>query len=139
MKLLELFKDTEAKWVITHQSGTDLEAEFTIGEVKYEFTADERLKKGESVWYIEFRTGAREWDKRYGLTGTGNAAKVLSVVVDIMKFFLKEYPNVRKLSFDAEEQSRQDLYARMVHRLLPNWELEKDGIFFTLTAPVNTK
>lgn len=135
MILQELFKEPSADWHITHQTGTDFEAEFKVGDVQYEFSADMRLNKGRHVWDIEFYAPTPEWDKRYGITKTGNAAAVLSTVVDITKFFLDKYPKAQELSFEAEEKSRQDLYMRMIQRLLPDWELTKADKKITILGP----
>jgi 8-oxo-dGTP pyrophosphatase MutT (NUDIX family) len=74
--------------------------------------------------------------QKFGLTGTGNSAEVMSTVVDIMRAFLEKYQDkIQVLTFSAKEDSRQGLYARMVKRLLPNWTMTQKDEFFTLVAP----
>jgi hypothetical protein len=70
------------------------------------------------------------------LTGTGNSAQVLGTVVEIMKSFLtSKKASIRRMTFAAKEDSRQGLYARMIKRLLPNWNLDQSGEAFVLTRP----
>jgi hypothetical protein len=89
-------------------------------------------------WEAEFKQHGSKLSRtqKFGLTGTGNSAEVMSTVVDIMRSFLDKYKDkIQVLTFSAKEDSRQGLYARMVNRLLPNWTMtQKDG-FFTLVAP----
>jgi hypothetical protein len=60
----------------------------------------------------------------------------MSIVVDIMRSFIKEYKDdISVLRFTAKEGSRQGLYGKMINRLLPNWSLEQDGETFVLRAP----
>lgn len=96
-------------------------------------------------WEIQFRLIRKpdvdpdELDL-FGTTGTGNSAEVMSTAVDITRAFLKEYglDNVEEITFNAKEDSRIGLYAKMIKRLLPNWDLYSkkdpyDGMVFTLT------
>jgi hypothetical protein len=60
----------------------------------------------------------------------------MSTVVDIMRAFLEKYKDkINVLTFSAKEDSRQDLYARMVRRLLPTWTMKQSGEHFVLAAP----
>jgi hypothetical protein len=93
------------------------------------------------VWEVEFKVmeGGNPRN-RFGITGTGNAAIVMSTVTDIMREFLTMYKgDIQKLTFSADERSRQNLYVKMISRLLPNWSLTRDHRQFMLTAPEDTK
>ena len=73
---------------------------------------------------------------RFGITGTGSAAIVMSTVTDILRDFLTMYKGtIKSLSFSADERSRQTLYAKMTKRLLPDWQLTKNHKQFILTSP----
>jgi len=53
-----------------------------------------------------------------------------------MKAFLADKGDrVRRLTFAANEENRQGLYARMVKRLLPGWDLTNYGESFVVTKP----
>lgn len=64
------------------------------------------------------------------ITGTGNAFKVFSTVLNIMKKELKEHPNISKIVFASEEKekSRVKLYNHFVDNIekyLLDWKLKK--------------
>jgi hypothetical protein len=89
-------------------------------------------------WEAEFKQHGSKLSRtqKFGLTGTGNSAEVMSTVVDIMRSFLDKYRDkIQVLGFSAKEDSRQGLYARMVKRLLPDWTMTRKGEFFILVAP----
>jgi hypothetical protein len=105
-----------------------------VGEVPYMFHA----YGADGEWEVEFKQHGSKLSKmqKFGLTGTGNSAEVMSTVVDIMRAFLEKYKDkIQVLTFSAKEDSRQGLYARMVKRLLPNWTMTQKDEFFTLVAP----
>lgn len=136
MRLQELFKQTDTPWRWTFRGSEEADATFTVGDVQYTFYAYTDIKN-KGVWEVEFRAvEGVDPDKRYGLTGTGNSAQVMSTVVTILAAFLTEYKGkISVLIFTAKEHSRRDLYAKMVQRLLPQWEFSLDRDKFTLTAP----
>jgi hypothetical protein len=78
-----------------------------------------------TVWTIAFQQRDQEgWDKTFGMTGTGNSNTVIAAAVDITREFLKQYGDkVLEIRFSSEGDSRTSLYARMVKRLLPDWNL----------------
>lgn len=136
MKITELFEPSK-DWQWTYTSATEAEAEFRVGSIPYQFTAFTN-PDNIGVWEVEFKNNQRGPEKKtkFGLTGTGNAAEVMAVVVDIMREFLQRYQgSITSLSFSADEDSRQSLYARMVKRLLPSWNLTQQNKSFTITAP----
>lgn len=134
MKIYELFNDEKVSWKWDYNSATEAEATFVIGEVQYKFYA---YTSEPGLWDVEFKIieGGPQ-NNRFGITGTGNAAQVMSTVVSILKEFLQKYQGkINQLVFSAKEQSRRDLYARMVRRLLPTWGFEQYKSEFSLTAP----
>jgi hypothetical protein len=134
--LSELFQSgKDWKWSFT--GSQEAVAVFHVGDIPYQFYA---YKPDEDFpsWDVEFRNASRNTDRstKFGLTGTGNSAEVMSTIADIMRGFLKQYQGkIHELTFTASEPSRQALYARMIKRLLPSWELVQDGTNFKLVAP----
>jgi hypothetical protein len=132
-KLDELFQQGK-DWKWSFQGSEEAVAVFQIGEVPYMFHA----YGADGEWEAEFKRHGNKLDRmqKFGLTGTGNSAEVMSTVVDIMRAFLEKYKDkIQVLTFSAKEDSRQGLYARMVKRLLPNWTMTQKDEFFTLVAP----
>lgn len=135
MKLTELFKNTTVPWKWTVCNDNEVEAVFMVGDVKYEFSAY-AYSSDDRHWLTEF-SAVGSTDK-FGITGSGNSATVMTTIVDITRTFLNTYP-VSILSFSAKETSRSSLYARMVQRLIPTWEMTKDGSKFTLYHPNSSR
>jgi hypothetical protein len=136
MKINELFTSDKVKWNWDFRGSEEVDATFVIGEVQYKFYAYTTPQEP-GTWEVEFRVvEGGPPGNRFGITGTGNAALVMSAVVDILKAFLQEYKGkIKQLYFSAREQSRRDLYARMVRRLLPTWEFKQTGRDFVLSVP----
>lgn len=140
----EVFEPGKKNWEWARLGHNEVSAFFKVGGREYLWQAFvQRPKK----WEIQFRlirkpdTDPDELDL-FGATGTGNSAEVLSTAVDITRAFLKEYglDKVEEITFVAKEDSRIGLYAKMIQRLLPNWDLYKKydedyGMQFTLTDP----
>lgn len=129
----ELFKPGK-DWKWSFQGSEEAAAVFHVGKLPYMFHA----YGTDGVWEVEFKRHEPKLDHstKFGLTGTGNSAEVMSIVVDIMRAFLDKYGGeIETLVFSAKEDSRQSLYAKMVKRLLPNWNLHQDGEEFTLVSP----
>jgi hypothetical protein len=140
MLLQELFKNDTTNWKWGFRGSQEAEAKFVVGEVEYQFYAYmEAPYHGD--WEVEFRViHGVDPRNRYGVTGTGNAAHVMAVVVEILGEFLQQYDDkIKSLTFSAKEMSRRDLYARMVRRLLPTWDfkLEKQQFFLTRPEKIN--
>ena len=136
--LTELFQPgKDWKWSFTGKREAD--AVFYVGKIPYKFHAECEDIYGEGPWEVEFKNASRDTSGRtekFGLTGTGNSAEVMSVIVDIMRAFIEKYKGkITELVFSAKEDSRQGLYARMAKRLLPDWELQQTGESFVLLAP----
>lgn len=135
--ITELFNKSTVPWEWKFRGSEEAFARFTINGVPYRFYA---YSRGDAnVWEVEFSAvKSNGLGNEYDITGTGSAALVMSTVVDILRSFLLEYKDkILQLKFEANEVSRQDLYARMVQRLLPNWEMTRfyNGEQFVLTHP----
>ena len=129
----ELFQPGK-DWKWSFQGSEEAVAVFQVGEVSYMFHA----YGADGEWEAEFKRHGSKLDRiqKFGLTGTGNSAEVMSTVVDIMRAFLEKYKDkIQVLTFSAKEDSRQGLYARMVKRLLPDWTMKQSGEHFVLVAP----
>ena len=131
----ELF-DGGKDWKWTYQDKNQASAEFTVGDVYYTFMAGQDPDEAPGDWDIEFAAKKEAGTASWGVTGTGNSAQVFGTVVEIMKAFIaSKKASIRRITFAAKEDSRQGLYARMVKRLLPKWNLEQKGEAFVLTRP----
>jgi hypothetical protein len=127
--ITELFKPGK-DWKWSRLGASIASAFFKVGDREYlwqAFTGSNPKK-----WEIQFRLVRNpEVDSDnldlYGKTGTGNSAQVLSTAVDITRAFIKEYgiDRVEEITFNAKEDSRIGLYAKMIQRLLPNWDLHQ--------------
>ncbi len=140
MKIDEIIKELfqpGKKWEWSFRGSEEAVAVFHVGEIPYVFHA----YGTDGVWEVEFKRHGSKLDRanKFGLTGTGNSAEVMSTVVDIMRAFLVQYKDkIETLTFSAKEDSRQSLYARMAKKLLPNWTLHQDGGDFVLTSPATS-
>ena len=127
------------KWQWSFTGSEEAVAVFHVGDIPYQFHAYTHASENPTAWEIEFKNatrGSQGRTSKFGLTGTGNSAEVMSTIVDIMREFLQRYQgSVTELTFTADESSRQALYARMAKRLLPTWEIVQSGKNFTLAAP----
>jgi GNAT superfamily N-acetyltransferase len=144
--LTELFQQGK-NWKWEFKGSEEAMATFTVGDVEYFWHAAVENIRRPNIWTIAFRVrNQTDQEKMFGLTGTGNSAEVMSIVVDITRQFLQEYGDkVLELRFssdngeEGETASRTSLYARMVKRLLPNWNLHTKKVDtetdFYLTNP----
>jgi hypothetical protein len=131
--ITELFQPGK-DWQWSFQGSEEAVAVFKVGDIPYMFHA----YGADGEWEAEFKQHGSKLSRtqKFGLTGTGNSAEVMSTVVDIMRAFLEKYRDkIQVLTFSAKEDSRQGLYAKMVKRLLPNWTMTRKDEFFTLIAP----
>lgn len=142
--ITEVFQSGKANWNWRFRGSEEAIAEFKVGDREYIWQAFSHTKSNPLKWEIQFRllrqpTDPDELDL-FGTTGTGNAAQVLSTAVDITRAFLQTYglDKVEEITFNAKEDSRANLYLKMVQRLLPDWDLHKrysegEGLVFSLT------
>jgi len=142
--ITEVFAPGKKNWEWARLGTNEVSAFFKVGGREYlwqAFTGVSNPKK----WEIQFRL-IRKPDvddedlDLFGRTKTGNSAEVMSTAVDITRAFLKEYglDRVEEITFNAKEDSRIGLYAKMIKRLLPDWDLYSkkhpvDGMVFSLT------
>lgn len=120
-QVAELFQPGK-EWQWTFRGSEEAAANFEVGNVPYLFHAFGT----DGEWEVEFKREGSKLDRanKFGLTGTGNSAEVMSTVVDIMRSFLEQYKDkIEQLTFSAKEDSRRSLYAKMVKRLLPDWHM----------------
>ena len=136
--LKELFQPGK-EWQWSFTGSEEAVAVFHVGNIPYQFHAY-TYTDDPTIWDVEFKNATRGAEQgrtsKFGLTGTGNAAQVMSTVADIMREFLQRYQGkISQLTFTAEEPSRQALYARMAKRLLPSWNVVQDDKSFAIVKP----
>lgn len=136
--LKELFQPGK-EWQWSFTGSEEAVAVFHVGDIPYQFHAY-TYTDDPTIWDVEFKNATRGAEQgrtsKFGLTGTGNAAQVMSTVADIMREFLQRYQGkINQLTFTAEEPSRQALYARMAKRLLPSWNVVQDDKSFAIVKP----
>lgn len=144
--LTEVFQPGKQNWKWKFRGSEEAMAEFTVGNRTYTWYAFSHTRSNPNKWEVQFRITRELSDPEelevFGTTGTGHSAEVLSTAVDITREFIKDYgKKVLELTFNAKEDSRASLYAKMIQRLLPNWNLYKrmskaDGLEFHLTNPI---
>jgi hypothetical protein len=143
--MTEIFEPGKQNWKWRRQSSDEAFASFLVGDREYQWHAFSS-EANTTKWEIQFRLMRVPADPDgldlFGQTGTGNSAQVLSTAVDITRAFLQAYglDKVEEITFNAKEDSRIDLYAKMIKRLLPTWHLSSrkslsHGMQFTLTDP----
>ena len=87
---------------------------------------------------VLFQVSRADSTKTDEITGTGNAFKIFSTVLKIIKKEIKDDPNIKIINFGAKskEKSRIKLYNHFVDNLekyLPGWKLKKvsgKSVFF---------
>jgi KaiC/GvpD/RAD55 family RecA-like ATPase len=145
--LTELFKSGKT-WNWEFRGSEEAFASFKIGDIEYLWYARVMRTSRPKQWTIGFkqRDSEFDYDKEFGLAGTGNSAEVMSTVVDITRTFLTSYGDkVEEIQFTSAEPSRTKLYARMVKRLLPTWDFHtrltggQAGFYLINPAAYDTK
>lgn len=108
--ITELF-NTKGTWKIKAESNSYRVYEAVVGSLTYMVGFTEY--KGD--WGFTFKQ--KDWNS-YRLSGDGNAAAVLSIMIEILNDFLQD-KQPEKFSFSASlsEPSRVAVYRRMVSRL----------------------
>lgn len=147
MKLNELF-DQPNDSIQMKQSGGMVDFTATLSDdsqIDCEFYKSKHYA-GRNNWYFSFtrkESGAHDWTRSNGKTGTGNEMEVFATVVEMAsRFVAKIQPDV--IQFTAEKQfddprrmSRANLYKRMAARLAGNaydvkFDNDPDAVHFTL-------
>lgn len=141
--ITELFQPGK-NWQWEFRGSEEAFASFKIGDVEYLWSASVQNNRNPKEWTLTFRVrGQDDMEKTFGMTGTGNSTEVISTVTDITRSFLEHYNSISdrvlELRFSSEGDSRTSLYARMVKRLLPDWNLHSKKVGsetdFYLTNP----
>ena len=140
----EIFQPGKKNWEWIRRDHRVAIARFSAGDRTYAWEAYPN-EYSPTKWTIQFKIVRELTDPDrsdvWGKTGTGNSAEVMSTAVDITRAFIKEYGDkISEFTFDAKEDSRIRLYAKMIARLLPGWELNQQyntnfGMEFRLTNP----
>lgn len=147
MLLTELF-DNPNQNIQLKQSGRSYDFTSVLSDnsqIDCEFYKSQHYA-GKNNWYFSFtrkESGAHEWTRSNGKTGTGNETEVFATVVAMAtQFVTKQNPDV--IQFTAEKQfddprrmSRANLYKRMAARLAGNaydvqFDNDPDAVHFTL-------
>jgi len=146
--ITEVFEPGKTNWKWRHRGSEEATADFTVGDRTYQWHAYSHVRAGNPTkWEMQFRLIRQPTDDEnldlFGLTGTGNSADVMSTAVDITRSFLEIYglDKVEEITFSAKEDNRNSrisLYAKMIKRLLPTWDLyqkysEENGMEYHLT------
>lgn len=144
MRFNELMAATSIPWKWTSRSERQATAEFTVGNVLYEFKAKnseyDHVDADRDVIGYDDEEEAEEVDYRgyweisftgngkVNMLGTGNAAQVISAITAIIKDFVTTYGNkIRVIEYDVQGSSgRAGVYGRIFSKLLPTWTQE-DG------------
>ena len=144
MKINELMSATSVPWKWTYRSERQATAEFTVGNVLYEFKAKnseydhvdadrdvvgyDDEEENEEVDYRGYWEISFNGDGKTSMTGTGNSAQVISAITAIIKDFLITYDDkIQVIEYDVQGSSgRAGVYGRIFNKLLPNWTQE-DG------------
>jgi hypothetical protein len=140
----EIMAATSIPWKWTYSSERQATAEFTVGDIQYQFKAKnseyDHVDADRDVIGYDDEEEAEEIDYRgyweisftgngkTNMMGTGNAAQVISAITDIIKEFLIKYnKKIRVIEYDVQGSSgRSGVYGRIFSKLLPNWTQE-DG------------
>lgn len=76
-----------------------------------------KINNHSDTWNIEFSV-----DDNFGITGAGNEIEIFSMIINILREFLKEKNPLEVIMISADS-NRTSLYKRMIRRLLPDWKL----------------
>lgn len=126
--ITEVFEPGKKNWEWLRRGSEEATAQFKVGDREYRWDAFTQ-RANDKKWEVQFRLIRQRTDPDgldlFGKTGTGNSAEVLSTAVDITRTFIQEYglDKVEEITFNAKEDSRIGLYAKMIKRLLPDWDL----------------
>ena len=78
------------------------------------------------LWMVEFMVQGMIWPKSVELTGTGQAAAVISTVITIIQDFVQSHRGC-KIGFSANGVSRNKLYSTIVRRMAPTAKILNAG------------
>ena len=141
--ITEVFQPGKTNWEWLRRGSEEANAQFKVGDREYRWDAFTQ-RANPKKWEIQFRLIRNDTDPDnldlFGKTNTGSSAQVLATAVDIIRAFLQYYglDKVEEITFNAKEDSRIGLYAKMIQRLLPDWDLyqkysKNNGMEYHLT------
>lgn len=108
---------------------------FEVDGMKYKLEINLSLYNNEKIAEVKFlllnnpkspKLSNFKNDKQYqialrksqvGITGTGKPFKILSKVLSLLNYYTKE-ENIKYISFTADETNRQELYAKILQKLI---------------------
>lgn len=64
-----------------------------------------------------------------GITGTGNPFRILTKVLSILNYYVKE-ENIKYVTFSADEENRQKLYGRILQKLIEKYKIPYKQLSF---------
>ena len=84
------------------------------------------IDRGERLSTAEFRVGGQ-----LGLTGGGDAFRILATVVKILGKFMDSNLDIETLSFDSVsgEYSRLSVYKKLIQRYAKDYHVHRDGTY----------
>ena len=140
MRFNELMVSPSVPWKWTYRSERQATAEFTVGDIQYQFKAknseydhvdadrdvidyDDEAEEGNEVDYRGYWEISFTGNGKTSMLGTGNAAQVISAITDIIRNFITTYDNkIRVIEYDVQGSSgRAGVYGRIFSKLLPTW------------------
>lgn len=116
MQLTELFNNAFNYELERKDSGSWKAIFFTTNNSRVLVSFDESSTEVKA-FDVDFRRGA-PGATTYEITGEGDAIRIFSTVIEIIRDFVKrENPNI--VTFNAKEPSRKKLYARLATKICP--------------------
>jgi hypothetical protein len=108
-----------------------------------------RSRYNESVWTIAFGVVEKgndeesQYSLNIGMTGTGNAGRIFSTVIDIINSFIEfddDNYEIQRLIFTAKEKNREEFYIKRIVTRIEKFKLEnvRDNIGETEITMVRT-
>jgi hypothetical protein len=131
MKLNELFdkEDHGGKVAVDRKNGYDPVFEVTkqIGGREITFTVEKDLGVRYVISFSEDSEQTESGEKsNHGLTGSGNEIEVMSFVMACMREFIQKFnPKAMEFSAFKTEQSRVQLYKRMIKRFANDFDTQE--------------
>lgn len=148
-KIVELVKQIKEE-VITEVFNQPYKWIYSFGE--YIFKTDKNIKyhvqfinqgqEGYELYFFQHNNDSAGFEKSYqhikmDITGSGDAFKVFSTIIDIVKdFFAKN--KISYIQFSSQERSRSKLYHQILKKLAPkSWQIDtlsgSGGVDFTIS------
>jgi hypothetical protein len=85
----------------------------------------------------QFRSFIKQ--NQFAILNTGNAFHVFSAVMHIVLDFMNEYPDVKCVTFNSEEESRTSLYSSIIKKFFSDYHVSQETYgtktFFKICRP----